>query len=127
MDINHLSEFLTHHWILSLSLIAILLALAMDPLLRWLRGVRKVSAVEVTRLINQENAQIIDIREEKEFDKEHILDSFNLPFSMFFKRLESLDGFKGRPLVVVWGIGQRAMYVAGQLSRQGHKAVYVLH
>ncbi|KFI24090.1 rhodanese-like domain-containing protein, partial [Nitrosococcus oceani] len=127
MDTTRLFEFLTNHWTLSLLLVVILLALVIDPLLRRLRGIRMASAVEITRLINQENAQVVDIREEKEFEKEHILDSLNVPFSKFFKRLDGLGDFKGRPLVVIWGMGQRALYVAGKLSRQGHKTIYVLH
>jgi rhodanese-related sulfurtransferase len=126
MDTNRLFEFLTNHWILSILLIAVLLALAIDPLLRRLRGIRKVSAVEATRLINRENALVIDIREENEFNKEHILDSINVPLSKLSKRLESLDNFKDRPLVVIWGTGQGVLHATGQLSRGGHKLIYML-
>ena len=126
MDTYRLFEFLTNHWILSLLLVAVLLALAIDPLLRRLRGIIKASPVEATRLINQEDAPVIDIREEKEFDKEHILDSLNIPLSKLSKRLESLDNFKGHPLIVIWGTGQRVFRAAGQLRRRGHKPIYVL-
>ncbi|BAW79387.1 rhodanese-like protein [Candidatus Nitrosoglobus terrae] len=126
INISRIFEFLTNHWILSTLLIGVLLALAVDPLLRRLRGIRKISTIETTRLINQENAVVIDIREEKEFDKEHILDSINIPLSHFSKRLEKLDQFKDRPLVMVWGIGQGILPVTSQLSRRGHKAIYML-
>jgi rhodanese-related sulfurtransferase len=126
MNTNRLLEFLTNHWILSILLMVVLLALAIDPLLRRLRGIRKVSAVEATRLINRENALVIDIREEKEFDKEHILDSINIPLSNLSKRLEKLDNFKDRPLVVIWGTGQGILHATGQLSRRGHKTIYML-
>jgi rhodanese-related sulfurtransferase len=126
MDTNRLFEFLANHWILSSLLVVILIALAIDPLLRRLRGIRSVSVVEATRLINQENAQVIDIREEKEFSKGHLLDSQNIPLSKLSKRLETLNNLKGQPLLIVWATGQRAVSVAGQLYKQGHKPIYLL-
>lgn len=126
MDTNRLFEFLTNHWVLSLLLVVILIALSIEPLLRRLRGIKRVSAVESTRLINQENAQVIDIREDKEFAKEHILDSRSVPLTSFPNRVEALDSLKGYPLILVWTTGQQAMRAASQLHKRGHKPVYVL-
>lgn len=126
MDTNRLFEFFTNHWVLSLLLVVILIALSMEPLLRRLRGIKRVSAVESTRLINQENAQVIDIREDKEFAKEHILDSRSAPLTSFPNRIEALDSLKGYPLILVWTTGQQAMRTASQLHKRGHKPVYVL-
>lgn len=126
MDTDRLFEFFTNHWVLSLLLVVILIALSIEPLLRRLRGIKRVSAVESTRLINQENAQVIDIREDKEFAKEHILDSRSAPLTSFPNRIEALDSLKGYPLILVWTTGQQAMRAASQLHKRGHKPVYVL-
>lgn len=128
MDINRIFEFLTNHWVLSLLLVVILIALSIEPLLRRLRGIKRVSVVIATRLINQENAQVIDLREDKEFTKEHILGSRNVPLTSLYlpNRIESLDSFKGRPLILIWTTGQQVMGAAGQLRKRGHKPIYVL-
>lgn len=126
MDTNQLLAFIANHWILWSLLVAILVALSIEPLLQRLRGIRKISVFESTRLINQENARVIDIREEKDFAKEHILDSLSAPLANLPNRLKALDELKGHPLILVWSAGQQSMRAAGQLRRQGHKHVYVL-
>ncbi|CAH9014064.1 rhodanese-like domain-containing protein [Candidatus Nitrosacidococcus sp. I8] len=123
---NRLFEFFTNHWMLSVSLVAIIAALAVDPIVRRRRGIRTISVVEITRLINQENAQVVDIREGKDFDKEHILDSMNAPLSTFITGIARLDRFKDRPLILIWGIGQSVLNIAAQLSKRDHKAIYII-
>ena len=74
-----------------------------------------VSTVEMTKMINRENAAILDIRPEKEFKAGHIVDSINIPFDQFAKRKSELDKLKSAPVVVVCKYGQQAGPIAKQL------------
>jgi hypothetical protein len=54
---------------------------------------KSVNTTEATRMINRENALILDIREQKEFSQGHIAGAYNLPASLI-KSCQSLTGIK---------------------------------
>ena len=74
-----------------------------------------VSTVELTNLINRENAVVLDIRPEKEFKAGHIVDAINIPFDKFTSRKSELEGRKSDPIIVVCKYGQQSGGIAKQL------------
>ncbi len=68
---------------------------------------KKVSVTELGMLINQQNAQLIDIRDKKSFENGHIQGSRNIPFSKLKERLEEIRAIES-PIVIVCDMGIQA-------------------
>ena len=52
-------------------------------------------------MINRNEAVVLDVRDKKEFDSGHIVDSINIPVSKLGQRVTELDKHKQKPVVVV--------------------------
>ena len=77
-----------------------------------------------TKLINNENAQIIDLRNRDEFRKECIARSVNIPADVIQHDLGRID--KNRPVLLVDNDGRRSRMASQLLRGTGFKQVYVL-
>jgi rhodanese-related sulfurtransferase len=116
-------QFLVDNWIL------ILAAFVSGALLVWPMvtkgGGAALSTSDAVRLINQEKAVLIDVREPAEFAAGHAAGARNVP-------LNTLDGAKGLPtnkaipLVVVCATGARSSRAVAQLRKAGYSSVHSL-
>src|SRR5690606_21113732 len=69
---------------------------------------KSLSFHEVTRMLNNGEAVLLDVREKKEFDSGHIVDSINIAYTKLKDRTDELDKHKERTIVVVDKLGQHA-------------------
>jgi len=115
-------EFFVNHWILASILLGLLILLALDSNQK---SGPKVSTHEATRLINQQDALVLDIREKKEFKAGHIVDALNIPFTSLATRKDELKD-KARPVIVVCKSGQTASAASKMLKDAGFAEVYRL-
>ncbi|GAB2573531.1 rhodanese-like domain-containing protein [Gracilibacillus alcaliphilus] len=69
-------------------------------------------------------AQLIDVREPKEFDGGHILGARNIPLTQLKQRLTELR--KDQPVYLYCQSGSRSMRAALLLNKQGYKQLYHL-
>jgi rhodanese-related sulfurtransferase len=117
-------QFIVENWIL------ILVAFVSGAMLVWPMVAKggsasSVSTTDAVRLINQEKAVLIDVREPAEFAAGHAAGARNVPLS-------ALDGGKGLPanksvpLVVMCATGARSSRAAAQLRKAGHTSVHNL-
>ncbi len=116
-------EFATNHWILVGVLTALFGLLAMDSSQK---AGPKVGTHEATRLINQENALVLDIREKADFKAGHLVDALNIPAAQVVNRLSELEKNKTSPVIVVCKTGQTASSAAKTLKDNGFAEVYRL-
>lgn len=86
----------------------------------------KVSTHEATRLINQENAMVLDIRDTADFKGGHLVDSINIPSTQINNKLSELEKYKQTPVIVVCKSGQTASSTSKILKENGFDAVYRL-
>ncbi|HMW73477.1 MAG TPA: rhodanese-like domain-containing protein [Cellvibrionaceae bacterium] len=86
-------------------------------------GGKSISVHEVTRLVNQGNALLLDVREANEFKAGHITGAINIPFGAVSARVEELEKHRGKHIILVDKIGQHAGEVAKQLKAQGFDVV----
>jgi len=114
-------EFLINHWILTSLWVIIFVAL-----LAYLqkKGVKAVGIHEATRLINQSNGLILDIRDKKVFDKGHIVNAINIPLAKLEERMIELEKNKNNPLIVVCQMGHQSGDGVKKLEAQGYSQVY---
>ena len=125
MNISQLSEFITNHPWLILAAVALTAMLIGGELKRRLSGVRDVAPGEATRLLNHENAIMIDMRSDRDFRDGHIVNAVHAPADNgdMSARLEK---YRDRPLIVYCRSGQRSMPVCSKLRKQGFEKVYNL-
>lgn len=122
---HQLIEFISSHWWLFTIFAVILILVIMNEIHGAVKGVKKCSPGSVIRLINIENAQVIDVRGKAEFKTGFITGSINIPMDELALKTPTLD--KTRPIVVVCKLGQRAQTAAALLKDQGYSNVVVLN
>jgi len=123
---EQLLEFLVNHWILTLALVAIVGGLVATFVVGEAQGVKKVTPVEAIRLINHEDAIVVDIRAEGEYRQGHILNSVHVPFNDLNDRIKKLDSHRERPVIMVCRTGQRSPGAGARLRKHGFEHVYTL-
>jgi len=90
------------------------------------RSGAKVSALQATQLINREKGVILDVRSADEFAGGHIREAKNIPLKELSGRIEELDKFKNRPVIIVCAKGLQSNKAAAQLKKAGFSAAYPL-
>ncbi len=113
---EHLFTFVTNHPFL-VGTFALLLALFVRNETQ--RGGRSVSAQQLVDMVNREDAVVLDLRDRKEFDAGHIVDSVNIPYASLESRLTDLDKYRERPVVIACKMGQHAGAAGTMLRKKG--------
>lgn len=83
------------------------------------KGGKSISSHELTRLVNDGSAMVLDVREAKDYKAGHIVDAVNIPFNAMEKRIVELDKYEGKTIVIVDKMGQHAGAVGKQLAQRG--------
>ncbi|OGA18502.1 MAG: hypothetical protein A3H32_19590 [Betaproteobacteria bacterium RIFCSPLOWO2_02_FULL_63_19] len=96
------------------------------PLVRRGAGGATVNTLEATQLINRQDALVLDVRNEGEFQKGHILNARNIPGSQIETRLADIARYKVKPIIVTCESGNRCGAPAAILRRQGFSQVFIL-
>ena len=116
-------EFTANHPLLIGSLIALVSALFFTEKRK---GGQSVSSHELTRLVNQRGAVIVDVREKADFSKGHIVDALHIPFSKLKERTGELNNHKEKPIIIVDAMGQHSGSAVKALKETGFADVMKL-
>ena len=100
-------------------------AMLVWPLVRRSTGGPHVDPAAATRLINREDALVIDVRDPGEYGAGHILGAKNVPLASVAERGD-IAKKKDRPLIVYCDSGARASKAASALRQQGFTRVLSL-
>lgn len=87
------------------------------------RGGATVSAQELVQLVNNDGAVVVDLRDKAEFDAGHIVDAINIPFAAIEARMDELNPYKGKPIVLACKMGQHSGSAGTQLRKAGFEQV----
>lgn len=94
-------------------------AMLLYPMLRSGAGGPRVDATEATRLINREDALVVDVREPAEFANGRILGARNIPLSQLEARAADLQKHKTRPIILSCETGKRSDTAVSVLKAKG--------
>jgi rhodanese-related sulfurtransferase len=119
-------EFVANHLFLFALLASILMLLFWSYFGDVLSGVKVLQPDGVTRLINRENAQIIDIRSKKEFESGHIIDAIHIDVGDLPNQIERLKAYKDKGVIFYCANGPTAVREARKLMNEGFEKVYCL-
>lgn len=120
-------DFFVHHWLLTTLIFVIIIAIAIVNVLERMINAAKVSSEAAVRLINHENAIVIDIRKREAFKERHIINSINIPFQTDEEFWNKFNQYKTRPIILVCQHGVSVMAVANKLLKSGFAKVVVLN
>lgn len=123
MDINQLLEFGSNHVFLVLVLFALLATLAAGEIRQRLNGVTDVEPQAATRMLNSQDAILVDMRTDKDYEAGHIVNALHLPAQ---DNLSALEKYRDRPVIVYCNSGQRSIGLCRKLRNQGFESVYNL-
>ncbi len=119
-------EFATNHYIISICWLVTAGMLVYSFFGASLRGYSSASSATTTQLINREQAVVLDIREENDYLKGHIVNSIHIPVKFLANRIGELDKYKGKPIIVSCRSGQQSGQACAMLKKQGFENVYSL-
>ena len=91
-----------------------------------IRGIKEVGTVQALQLINHKEAVIVDVREQKEYDTGHLLNSKLIPLGTLKGRIDELEKYRDLPIVCVCASGQRSKIASAQLKNRGFTQAYSL-
>ena len=78
-----------------------------------------VGTQELVRLVNKENAVVLDVRERNEFMEGHIVDALNIPYASLESRLDEISQHKETPVVIACKMGQHSGAAGTLLQKNG--------
>ena len=120
-------EFAQRHTLLTVSWFAIFAMVIYTFFKSATEKFKTIQHPEAIRLINNEDAKVIDLRTLDEFQRGHIIDSINLlPSDSKNANLGKIEQHKEKPLILVDLNGVNAPASAALLTKQGFSKVYVL-
>ena len=94
---------------------------------RRMSGAVDVTVNQLTRMLNDGKAVVIDIREPKEFVDGKVPGAMHIPLSQLKDRLADLERNKERAVIVYDARGPRIHSATSTLARAGFKQLHSLH
>ena len=111
----------------------VLIALTSGAMLFWsffgnrILGIKEVDHIAAMQLINRQNALVLDVREQSEYDSGHVVNSKLIPLGKLKERIGELEKYRERPIVVICRSGQRSASACVALGKQGFAQAYNFH
>ncbi len=107
--------FIGEQWLL----VSLLMVLIYIFTFNEIRGSGQALSIhEFTRLVNDGAAQVIDLREAKDYREGHILDALNIPYAKLDDQVTQLN--KDKTVVLIDKMGQHTGPASKRLKKQGY-------
>ena len=119
-------SFIVANWMLVLIMV-LSGAMLLWPLVQGrFSKMKEAGTLDVTQLINRQNAVLLDVRETKEFEGGRLPGAVHIPLSQLGSRGAELAKQMTRPVVAYCESGQRSRAAGGPLAKLGFSDVYHL-
>jgi rhodanese-related sulfurtransferase len=119
-------DFFFHHLELWIAFFVILLFLLALEIRNKITGLKQLSPQEVTRLINRENAVVLDVRDSTQFATGHIIAAINIPQAELEDKISRLEKYKNTPIIIITNAGQPTSKIASLLQSRGFTQLFTL-
>ncbi|MES1939911.1 hypothetical protein T5B8_06698 [Salinisphaera sp. T5B8] len=126
MNLEQIQDFITNHPYLWSALVLALIALAVNEALRTVKGHKPIPANEAVRLMNTEDAIVVDTRSAADFKKAHILNAKHVPMAGIEERAKEISKNTDRTIICYCGIGNVAPQAVAKLRKLGYTRAYAL-
>jgi rhodanese-related sulfurtransferase len=119
-------DFLAKNWPLALVFVVSGAMLLWPLVKRRVSPVREIGTLDATRLINSEDALVLDVRETSEYAGGRLPNALHIPLSQLKDRGAELAKHTARPVIVYCERGVRSSAATAALSRLGFQRVQSL-
>ena len=116
--------FIESNIFLAMAFLGLLLAVVMYEFRFLTRKYADTPAPAIVAIMNNENPQILDVREDSEVDARRIHDARHIPGTLIAKRMDELDC--KRTTIVYCSSGMRSHGVCRELTKRGFTKVHNL-
>lgn len=123
---DQLLEFASRHLLLVGALAIVILALIANELWRKFTGMAPISSAEAIRLMNSEDAVIVDTRSASDFKKKHIINAKHVPTAGIVDRAKEISKDPDKAIIIYCGTGHSAQQAATKLRKHGYSRVLTL-
>ncbi|XBS69936.1 rhodanese-like domain-containing protein [Acerihabitans sp. KWT182] len=124
---QEIMPFVSDHPMLCLAWVALLIAVIVTTLKTRFSKVNEITRGEAIRLINKEEAVVVDLRNRDDYRKGHIANALNLTSAEVKNgSLGELDKARTKPVIVVCATGTTSREPAENLNKAGFERVYIL-
>jgi rhodanese-related sulfurtransferase len=124
---EQLIAFASDNGMLSAVWVALVVMIIVTTIKIQMSPVKQISTQDLTFLMNREEGIALDIRNDNDFKKSHILDAVSLSNEKINKNgFVSLEKHKEQPIIVVCSAGLSAVKIGNDLSKAGFTRVSVL-
>jgi rhodanese-related sulfurtransferase len=114
---EHLGQFITNHLLLWVSFVVIIILILINELISNKQKANEISPHAVVDLMNNENAVILDIRDQESYKKGHIIDAVNMKADEIDET--KMNKYKNKSVVIVCAQGTTAQGAASKLKQKG--------
>lgn len=113
-------EFVKAHPMLSVAWVGLLIAVVIMSVKIALSKVKTVDSQQLTMMLNNENAKVIDVRSKEDFKKGHIVSAINIPLAdIKANKVDAIEKFKSTPIILVCDSGVTSSQAANMLDKKG--------
>lgn len=110
--------FISEQWVLVSVLMVLIYLFAINERIK---SGRPISVHAVTRMLNAEEAILLDVRDSKEFKAGHIAGAVNIPHAKLKDKISELESYREKFIIIADKVGQQAGAVGRQLQQQNFK------
>ncbi len=124
---QELYTFSLNHWELVAAFLITLIMLIFNIFGDRLRGFESITAEAAVRVLNGENALLIDVRTKDELSKDgRIQDAKHIPLNQLKEKIGDLEQYRNSPVAIICRSGSRSGVACSQLKKSGFEEVYNL-
>ncbi|MBA2649236.1 MAG: rhodanese-like domain-containing protein [Legionella sp.] len=116
-----LSQFITQHPLLWLAFTGILVLILINEFFAQRKKAKELTPQDAIDKINNDDAQVIDLRDKDSFNKSHIINSVQIRAEDLHQ--PKMNKYKNKPLILVCVRGVQSSQAAEKLRSQGHETM----
>lgn len=118
--------FARNHPVLIMGLFAIIGLIIWTEISRLTRKYKQVNTTQAVQILNQDDAVVLDVREDSEVQAGKIKGAKHIPLGQLKTRLPELDKAKDKPILVYCRSGSRSAHACSVLTSAGFQQVHNL-
>lgn len=123
---SQILEFMGNHIILCMSFVTVLFAYIYTLYNDRNATFTRINTDQLTRLVNKENAKLIDVRSADVYKAGHIVNAINIPLQDIINNKAQLSTLKKRPVITYCDRGISSQTACKKLTEQGVDQVFNL-
>lgn len=123
---DRIIEFVGNHPFLIALWLSIAALLLWNLLADSIGGIKSISPAETTRLMNHEDALLIDLRGKAEYEKGHILNARHVPAADIDDQIDKLKREADRPVILCCANGGESQRTGRKLLQAGFERVHIV-